>query len=67
MGPACGRRISAGNYLFPPAAWSLRRGRPADFQQAAAELLGAELHRAIREECRGLCFDWFFEELAEAA
>jgi hypothetical protein len=40
---------------------------PRELEQATAELLGAELHRALRDECRGLWFDWFFEELAEAA
>lgn len=40
---------------------------PRELEQATAELLGAELHRAIRDEHRGLWFDWFFEELAEAA
>ena len=40
---------------------------PRQLEQATAELLGAELHRALRDERRGLWFDWFFEELAEAA
>ena len=40
---------------------------PRELEQATAELLGAELHRAIQDEHRGLWFDWFFEELAEAA
>jgi hypothetical protein len=40
---------------------------PRELEQATVELLGAELHRALRDECRGLWFDWFFEELAEAA
>ena len=40
---------------------------PPQLEQATAELLGAQLHRAIRDERRGLWFDWFFEELAEAA
>ncbi len=39
---------------------------PRELEQATAELLGTELHRALRDERRGLWFDWFFEELAEA-
>ena len=40
---------------------------PRELEQATAELIGAELHRAVREEHRGLWFDWLIKELAEAA
>ena len=40
---------------------------PRELEQATAELIGAELYRAVREEERGLWFDWLIEELAEAA
>lgn len=40
---------------------------PRELEQATAELIGAELHRAVRDERRGLWFDWLVEELAEAA
>jgi hypothetical protein len=40
---------------------------PRDLEEATARLLGAELHRAINEESRGLRFDRWFEHLVEAA
>jgi hypothetical protein len=40
---------------------------PRELEQATAELIGAELHRAVRDEDHGLRFDWLVEELAEAA
>jgi hypothetical protein len=40
---------------------------PRELDQATAELLGAELHRVVREEREGLWFSWWFEDLAEAA
>jgi hypothetical protein len=40
---------------------------PRELEQATAELLGAELHRVLREEREGLWFSWWFEELTEAA
>ncbi|MFZ0118196.1 MAG: hypothetical protein WBR33_08260 [Pseudonocardiaceae bacterium] len=40
---------------------------PRELEQATAELLGAELHRVLREEREGLWFDWWFQELTEAA
>jgi hypothetical protein len=40
---------------------------PRELEQATAELLGAELHRILREEREGMWFDWWFEELVEAA
>ncbi|MBV9010592.1 MAG: hypothetical protein JO272_00850 [Pseudonocardiales bacterium] len=40
---------------------------PRELEQATAELLGAELHRVLNEERKGMWFDWWFEELAEAA
>ena len=40
---------------------------PRELEQATAELIGAELRRAIRDERSGLWFDWLMEELAEAA
>jgi hypothetical protein len=40
---------------------------PRELEQATAELLGAELYRAVREEDSGLSFEWLAEELAEAA
>ncbi|MGH3774729.1 MAG: hypothetical protein ACRDRR_03170 [Pseudonocardiaceae bacterium] len=38
-----------------------------ELEQATAELLGAELHRILREEREGMWFSWWFEELTEAA
>jgi hypothetical protein len=40
---------------------------PRELEQATAELGGAELHRAVREEPHRLFLDGFAEELAEAA
>ncbi len=40
---------------------------PRDLEEATARMLGAELHRAVNEESRGLRFDWWFEHLVEAA
>ncbi len=40
---------------------------PRELEQATAELLGAELHRILREERNGMWFSWWFEELTEAA
>jgi len=40
---------------------------PRELEQATAELTGAEVHRALREERAGLWFDWWFQELARAA
>ena len=40
---------------------------PRQLEQAVAELIGAELYRALREERGGMWFDWLFEELADAA
>jgi len=40
---------------------------PRELEEATAELLGAELHRIIHEERQGLLFDWWFEQLVEAA
>jgi hypothetical protein len=40
---------------------------PQELEQATAELLGAELHRVLREEHQGMWFSWWFEELTEAA
>ncbi|MCA1676928.1 MAG: hypothetical protein LC799_33715, partial [Actinobacteria bacterium] len=39
---------------------------PRELEQATAELLGAELHRVVREERQGMWFSWWFEELTEA-
>ena len=40
---------------------------PRELEQATAELVGAELHRVLREEREGMWFSWWFEELAAAA
>jgi len=40
---------------------------PRELEQVTAELLGAELHRIVREERKGLWFSRWFGELAEAA
>jgi hypothetical protein len=40
---------------------------PGELEQATAELLGAELHRVLREEREGMWFSWWFEELTAAA
>ncbi|MEO7196728.1 MAG: hypothetical protein ABIZ05_18220 [Pseudonocardiaceae bacterium] len=40
---------------------------PRELEQATAELLGAELHRILREEREGMWFSWWFEELTETA
>ncbi|MGH3788900.1 MAG: hypothetical protein ACRDRG_20650 [Pseudonocardiaceae bacterium] len=40
---------------------------PRELEQATTELLGAELHRVLREEREGMWFSWWFEELTEAA
>ena len=41
--------------------------RPRELEDLTAGLLGAELHRIIHEAHRGLWFDWWFEQLVEAA
>jgi hypothetical protein len=38
-----------------------------ELEQVTAELLGVELHRVLGEERGGMWFDWWFEELVEAA
>jgi len=40
---------------------------PRELEQATAELLGAELHRIVHEERQGMWFDWWWEQLVEAA
>ncbi len=40
---------------------------PRELEQAAAELVGAELYRTVHDERHGVWFDWLFEELADAA
>jgi hypothetical protein len=40
---------------------------PRELEQATAELVGAELHRAVRDEPHRLFLDLLVEELAEAA
>jgi hypothetical protein len=40
---------------------------PRELEQVTAELVGAELHRILGEERGGMWFDWWFEELVEAA
>ncbi|MGH3625743.1 MAG: hypothetical protein ACRDQ5_28880 [Sciscionella sp.] len=40
---------------------------PRELEQATAELVGAELHRVLSEEREGMWFNWWFEELTEAA
>jgi hypothetical protein len=40
---------------------------PRELEQATAELFGAELQSVVRDERRGLWFDWLAEELTEAA
>lgn len=38
---------------------------PRELDQLTAELLGAQLHRAVHEERRGLWFEWWFTELVD--
>jgi len=40
---------------------------PRELEQVTAELLGAELHRVLREEREGLWFTWWLQEFVEAA
>ncbi len=40
---------------------------PRELEQLTAELLGAELHRAVHQERQGLWFAWWLAELADAA
>lgn len=40
---------------------------PRELEQATAELVGAELHRVVREGLYGMPFDWWFETLVESA
>ena len=40
---------------------------PRELEQVTAELTGAEVHHALREQRMGLWFEWWFEELAGAA
>ncbi|MGL5865790.1 MAG: hypothetical protein ACRCYX_07940 [Dermatophilaceae bacterium] len=39
---------------------------PRELEQLTAELVGAELHRAIRDVKSGLRFDWWFTDVADA-
>src|SRR3954469_10279589 len=39
---------------------------PRELEEATAGLLGAELHRVIDEEARGLRFDWGFRHIVGA-
>jgi hypothetical protein len=40
---------------------------PRELEQAVAELAGAEVYWALNEAKRGLWFEWWFEELVQAA
>jgi hypothetical protein len=40
---------------------------PRQLEQAAAELAGAEVYRAVHEVREGLWFEWWFQELVRAA
>ncbi|TNC26401.1 hypothetical protein [Amycolatopsis alkalitolerans] len=46
---------------------TLSAGSIRELEQVTAELLGAELYRAVQEGHGGLQFDWWFHELADAA
>jgi hypothetical protein len=61
-------------WFDPSIARMLREGEavltatgPRQLEQAAAELTGAEVYRAVREAGEGLWFGWWFQELARAA
>jgi hypothetical protein len=43
------------------------RGRKPKLDQVAAELLGAELERALHTRGAGMWFEWWLRELADAA
>jgi hypothetical protein len=58
--------MSIGNVLDGADVVLAARG-PRELEQATAELLGAEMHRAVHEEQQGLWFDRWLENLAEAA
>jgi hypothetical protein len=53
--------------VLDQAGLLMRAQGPRELDQATAELLGAELHRVVRDESRGMWFDWLFEEIAGAA
>jgi hypothetical protein len=40
---------------------------PREAEQITCELLGEQLHRVVHGAARGLWFDWWFEELVDAA
>jgi hypothetical protein len=40
---------------------------PRELEQMVAELLGAEMHRALNQERSGLWFEWLVEELIDGA
>jgi hypothetical protein len=40
---------------------------PRELEQMVAELLGAEMHRALNEERSGLWFEWLVKELIDSA
>ncbi|MGA9308767.1 MAG: hypothetical protein WBV74_00135 [Pseudonocardiaceae bacterium] len=58
---------SANKAVLDRAGLVMAARGPRELEQATAELLDAELHRVVREERKGLWFDWWFEELTEAA
>jgi hypothetical protein len=60
FGPSITRVLENASAL--PAA----RG-PRELEQLTAELLGGELHRTVHEGEGGLWFDWWLEELVDAA
>lgn len=53
--------------VLDQAGAALTAQGPRQLEQATAELLGAELYRALHDKRRGMWFDWLFQELADSA
>lgn len=60
FGPSIGRMLRQQDAVIAATC-------PRELEQAVAELAGAEVYWALNEAKRGLWFEWWFEELVQAA
>ena len=60
FGPSVGRMLRQQDAVIAATG-------PRELEQAVAELAGAEVYWALNEAKRGLWFEWWFEELVQAA
>jgi hypothetical protein len=60
FGPSIGRMLRQEDTVIAATG-------PRELEQAVSELTGAEVYWALNEAKRGLWFEWWFEELVQAA